>query len=533
MKLETNGVMTLKNINLLNNDFFAKISTLEQEVNEIQQTFRTAIKDICENSANGDFAFSAESGTVWMYDQNCYNSGDIVPEQVTSASDATPLANNGTGVAGTSNEYSRVDHMHPLQVSTLLPAKNTATGEEGVADTYARSGHQHPIQTVGTISVSDSTDASYGTVDSYARNNHSHPLNIDPTTANVPLVNATDADNGASYYYCRNDHVHPQQLTYEGNLTATKLIKSGALATEVLCANGDTTTLDNMLPRTYSGIGWVKLCVIPVGASVGNPFIEFKIYSSYNAVQIIRLQPNYTENGITNVYEIFNAPTYIGTQYVFENGARQLFHIHSGSSTSAIYSAYIRLETVGGIRIVVTDQSIYFTNRVTEILSQDIFTTVSTGTQIPINYNFGYGGIIGTVAGQWEVSKNNDDALTIVPSSLRQTDHSVDVGTDQTITGIKQFINVLQVNTTNNKDYIEGIRISRSTNNQSSNIQLGCDQNSDYGFIDNQWLVGTPGDHFLNPLGFVIVKAGQQMTANRGLMINAEEYTLTFNCTQA
>ncbi|KAA6361192.1 MAG: hypothetical protein EZS28_043281, partial [Streblomastix strix] len=103
MKLKTNGVMTLKNINLLNSDFLAKITTLEQEVNVIQQTLGTATQYIGENSANGDFAFSAESGTVWMYDQNWYNSGDIVPDQVTPASDATPLVDSGTGVAGTSN----------------------------------------------------------------------------------------------------------------------------------------------------------------------------------------------------------------------------------------------------------------------------------------------------------------------------------------------------------------------------------------------------------------------------------------------
>ncbi|KAA6356414.1 MAG: hypothetical protein EZS28_048059, partial [Streblomastix strix] len=78
-----------------------KLETNEQEVNVIQQTLGTATQDIGENSANGDFAFSAESGTVWMYDQNWYNSGDIVPDQVTPASDAIPLVDSGTGVAGT------------------------------------------------------------------------------------------------------------------------------------------------------------------------------------------------------------------------------------------------------------------------------------------------------------------------------------------------------------------------------------------------------------------------------------------------
>ncbi|KAA6387467.1 MAG: hypothetical protein EZS28_017004 [Streblomastix strix] len=254
MKLETNGVMTLKNINLLNNDFLAKITTLGQEVNVLQQTLGTATQDIgglqqqinvineelnrqthfrgyyllstdiqnLPNSANRDFAFSAESGTVWMYDAAWYNSGDIVPDQVTPASDATPLADSGTGVAGTSNEYSRGDHKHPLQVSDVLSSKDTSVGTVGQASSYARSDHQNPTQTVDTIPVSDSADGSYGTVDSYARNDHSYPINVQTNDSIIPIVNG--------------------QLTYDGNVKATKFIKSGGLSTQLLLANGDTTT---------------------------------------------------------------------------------------------------------------------------------------------------------------------------------------------------------------------------------------------------------------------------------------------------
>ncbi|KAA6401544.1 MAG: hypothetical protein EZS28_002925 [Streblomastix strix] len=182
MKLETNGVMTLKNINLLNNDFLAKIATLEQEVNVIQQTFGTASQDIDENSASGDFAFSAESGTVWIYDQNLYNSGDIVPDQVTPACDTIPLADSVTGVEGTSKD------------------KDTVVGTIGSASTYARSDHYHPILTVSTITVSDSADGSYGTVESYVRNDHSHPINVQ-TNASIVLVVNEVGNNGTSAYY--------------------------------------------------------------------------------------------------------------------------------------------------------------------------------------------------------------------------------------------------------------------------------------------------------------------------------------------
>ncbi|KAA6383216.1 MAG: hypothetical protein EZS28_021259 [Streblomastix strix] len=387
--------------------------------------------------ATGDFAFSTESGTVWMYESSWYDSGQLVPDQVTPASDELPLV-DGTASARISTSYSR------------------------------------------------------------------------------------------------GDHVHPQQLTYDNDITATKFIKTGGTASQILLANGDTTTIDSKISRTYntSGGGWIRLCVFPAGASVGNPFIEFKIYSQYNAVQTIRLVPYYTVIGINTVYGIFTAPTRISANYVIDSGVNQLFHTHTGSGSSAIYSAYVRIESANSITIVVSDQSTYFTNRITEILTQDVVTTVSSATQIPINYNFGYGGIMqdflqlnpsssrskatynngirignytsessiqlacsnstisGTQTGQWEISKTNDNALTINPSSLRQADHSVglsinsdssiiifngnelvNVGTDQTIIGRKIINNVLKINPTSS-DYTEGIRIARSSNGNCSGIYL-------------------------------------------------------------
>ncbi|KAA6379089.1 MAG: hypothetical protein EZS28_025384, partial [Streblomastix strix] len=410
--------------------------------------------------------------------------------------------------------------------------------------------------------------------------------NVDPNAANVPLVNATAAAVGTSDFYSRNDHVHPQQLTYDGNITATKFIKTGGLATEILCANGDTTTIDSKLSRTYNGSagGWIRLCNFPAGASVGNPFIEFKIYSQYNAVQTIKLVPYYSVNGITNVYGIFTAPVRISTNYVIDSGVNQLFHNHSGSGTSAIYSAYIRLESSGGVTIVVSDQSTYYTNRITEILTQDVVQGVSNGTQIPITYDLANGGIINnmlqvnptgrtygtynngirignynsdysslylgcsvsaintTQTGQWEISKTNDNALTINPSSLRQADHSVglsinsdssiikfngnelvNVGTDQTITGKKTFACVAQINP-NDHDYNEGLRISRSTVGNYSGIFLGCNSNSTTGTVPYQWCIVN------TPTGELRIGVDDQiLQSNQGLMISADGQTLTFN----
>ncbi|KAA6402836.1 MAG: hypothetical protein EZS28_001634 [Streblomastix strix] len=174
-----------------------------------------------------------------MYETNWYNNGDIVPDQITPASDNTPFADSEAGVVGIQNNYAGGDHQHPLQVSSVLPAKDTANCEESVANTYARSDHTHKINLNSSVPLKDTGTGTVGTSNIYDSDSHQHPTNVDPATANVPLVNATAAANCTSDYYCRNDHVHPQQLKYDGNITATKFVKTGGLATEILCINGD------------------------------------------------------------------------------------------------------------------------------------------------------------------------------------------------------------------------------------------------------------------------------------------------------
>ncbi|KAA6365334.1 MAG: hypothetical protein EZS28_039139 [Streblomastix strix] len=511
---------------------------------------------------------------------------------MTPASDANPLS-DGTVTAGTSAEYSRGDHIHPLNISTSVPISDTADGTVGTSVNYARSDHFHPINISSTTPLQDNS-GSVGTANSYARSDHQHTINVETNASNIPIVDGVGV-NGTSTYYSRHDHVHPQQLTYDGNVTATKFIKTGGLASEVLCANGDTTTIDSKLSRQYnSGTGgYIRLCVFPAGTSTGAPYIQFQVQCNTNAMQTIDLVPNYTVNGISALYGAFTAPSYVQTIMNVYYGVDQLLHTHTGTGSQAVYSVWIHMMSSSGmVTVSVSKQGIYWPQRVTEILTQDIVSSISgSQTQIPMSFNLGTGGIIGDVlqvnplsrsyssygngirignsnsdsssslylgciktainttqAGQWEISKTSDNTLSINPSTLRQADHSVglninsdssiikfngnelvNVGTPQTITGIKQFNNVLQINSTNTGDYTEGLRISRSTNNQWSNIQIGCDSNSTSGFIANQWLIGSSGNDFLNPLGFVIVKAGEQMTANRGLMISADGNTLSFN----
>lgn len=70
--------------------------------------------DIQATTANlNDFAYSAQSGTVWIYGESGWaDSGKPVPDKTTPLSDATPVQ-DGTATAGASSSAARGDHVHP------------------------------------------------------------------------------------------------------------------------------------------------------------------------------------------------------------------------------------------------------------------------------------------------------------------------------------------------------------------------------------------------------------------------------------
>ena len=78
-----------------------------------------------------DYAYSAESGTVWVYDakDGWEETDEVVPDQLTPASDSTPLVNNGNGNKGKENAYARGDHVHPSD-NTKADKSDTYTKTE-------------------------------------------------------------------------------------------------------------------------------------------------------------------------------------------------------------------------------------------------------------------------------------------------------------------------------------------------------------------------------------------------------------------
>ncbi|KAA6400716.1 MAG: hypothetical protein EZS28_003756 [Streblomastix strix] len=509
MKLDTNGVMTLKNINLLNNDFLSKITTLEQEVNEIQQTVGTATQDIgglqqqinvindelnryahfrgynllntdiqqLANSANGDFAFSAESGTVWMYDADWYNSGNIVPDQVTPASDAIPLVDSGTEVAGTSTKYSHRDHKHPLQVFTVLPSKDTSVGEVETATTYARSDHTHHVNLSSNVPLKDTGTGTAGTDNVYASATHQHPINVDPSSVNVPLVNATAAANGRSDYYSRNDHVHLQQLTYTGLLTSTMFIKNGAQATDVLLANADSKPITDI-----AGDGFV----VKTGKTL--QAVQGVLRHSGDDEESDDDEDYITRGVIYNQYDSKASPDTIVGRKIFKN---DYFQLQPASTTNPLI---LFKNNNNLIEQLINSNEISLTMNITD----------PVGTPLYINYR-------GT------------SLTTQYPNSKIATSYVLNTGNSTSFAGVK--CGLVQIKP-NGNNFNEGLRISRSSDSNYSGIYLGCNPNSICASLTNQWnIVNTP-------IGELRIGVSDQLLQdNKGLEISTDGNSLSFNRT--
>lgn len=67
-----------------------------------------------------DFAYSAESNTKWIYDEvdGWQDTGVVVPDQLTPASETTPLI-NGVPSVGSEQAYARGDHRHPTDTTRV------------------------------------------------------------------------------------------------------------------------------------------------------------------------------------------------------------------------------------------------------------------------------------------------------------------------------------------------------------------------------------------------------------------------------
>ena len=106
----------------------SSIDALQSDVNGIiedianKEHFRgykstTAQVQAIENPESGDYAWNAQTGTVWDYNNGAWaDTGEPIPDQTVPKSETTPLM-DGAASAGTQSAYASGDHRHPTDTT--------------------------------------------------------------------------------------------------------------------------------------------------------------------------------------------------------------------------------------------------------------------------------------------------------------------------------------------------------------------------------------------------------------------------------
>lgn len=119
------------------------IDGIQQQLSETQH-FRgyyetTAQVQSISNPHSGDYAWNAQTGTVWNYSTSWSDSGEAIPDQTVPKSSTTPLM-DGTATLGSTNTYADGAHRHPTDTTRAsVTALNSETESRTSADNNLQS----------------------------------------------------------------------------------------------------------------------------------------------------------------------------------------------------------------------------------------------------------------------------------------------------------------------------------------------------------------------------------------------------------
>lgn len=119
------------------------INGIQQQLSETQH-FRgyyetTAQVQSISNPHSGDYAWNAQTGTVWNYSTAWADSGVAIPDQTVPKSVTTPLM-DGTAELGNTNTYADGAHRHPTDTTRASAAAlNSEIGARSAADSNLQS----------------------------------------------------------------------------------------------------------------------------------------------------------------------------------------------------------------------------------------------------------------------------------------------------------------------------------------------------------------------------------------------------------
>ena len=141
--ISTVGIPTVDGLAELEEQVSANTTAIEGIHQEItgKEHFRGYFATNAEihelTATNGDFAFSAESGTKWAYNNNVWTDTEkAVPDKTVEKSTTVPLM-DGTATIGSSNKYAAADHIHPTDTTRASQSDLTALETQVQANTTA------------------------------------------------------------------------------------------------------------------------------------------------------------------------------------------------------------------------------------------------------------------------------------------------------------------------------------------------------------------------------------------------------------
>lgn len=148
------------------------------------------------NGLNGTGAVATVNGILPDGSGNVELSG---PDIGVSPSGSTPLADQSGGAIGSSTDYARADHRHPMNVSQATPAQ-LGTAAPGTSGQYSRSDHVHAMPSASDVGA---LPASYPTDWTLAGTSTSTSAVVTyPATAKELLIKARSnySTNAVAYY---------------------------------------------------------------------------------------------------------------------------------------------------------------------------------------------------------------------------------------------------------------------------------------------------------------------------------------------
>ena len=171
-------------------------------------------------ATNGDFAFSAESGTKWAYNNNVWtDTKKAVPDKTVEKSTTVPFM-NGTATIGLSNKYAAADHIHPTDTTRASQSDLTALETQVQANTTAigNKANQSDLNALSNGLSEKANSADLATVATSGSYNDLNDKPSIPDTTNLATKSELNAKQDALVSGTNIKTINNQSILGEGNI---------------------------------------------------------------------------------------------------------------------------------------------------------------------------------------------------------------------------------------------------------------------------------------------------------------------------